>query len=63
MADDGADATDQLPDPVRRVPMGGKQVRDANIVATMLACGSKRLLTFDVADLRRFADWIELVAP
>ena len=43
-------------------PVGGKQIHDANIVATMLAYGERRLLTFNTADFRRYADRIELVA-
>jgi predicted nucleic acid-binding protein len=38
-------------------------VHDANIVATMLAHGETRLLTFNGADFRRFASLIEVVAP
>ena len=38
----------------------GRQVRDANIVTTMLDCGVRRLLTFNVADFRRFAPLIEM---
>ena len=63
MAEDGADATYQLPDLVRRVPRGGKQVHDANIVATMLAHRISRPLTFNLPDFRRFAGLIELVIP
>ena len=33
--------------------VGGRQIHDANIVATMLAYGELRLLTFNVADSRR----------
>ena len=43
--------------------MGGKQVHDANIVATMLAYGERRLLTFNIRDFRRFAAHIEVVDP
>lgn len=43
--------------------MGGKQVHDANIVATMLAHGERRLLTFNIRDFRRFSAHIELVNP
>ena len=46
-----------------RFAFGGKQVHDTNIVATMLAHGERRLLTFNIADFRRFADVIEVVAP
>lgn len=47
----------------RRFVFGGKQVHDANIIATMLAHGETRLLTFNVADFQRFASLIDLVAP
>ena len=36
------------------IPSAGKKVHDANIVATMLAHGIRHLLTFNVADFRRF---------
>jgi len=42
-------------------PGAGKQVHDANLVATMLAHGLGRLLTFNTADFRRFAKLIEVV--
>ena len=45
----------------RRYSFAGRQVHDANIVATMLAHGERRLLTFNVADLRRFARLIEVL--
>jgi predicted nucleic acid-binding protein len=41
----------------------GRQVHDANIVATMLEHGIYRLLTFNAADFRRFAGIIELEPP
>lgn len=47
----------------RRFVFAGSQVHDANIVATMLAHGLDRLLTFNSADFRRFAGVIELVPP
>ena len=45
----------------REVPVGGRQIHDANIVATMLAHGERRLLTFNASDFRRYGDRIELV--
>jgi len=59
--EDGPVVTDLLVSLCRKTPVGGKQIHDANIVATMLAYGERRLLTFNVADFRRFADHIELV--
>jgi predicted nucleic acid-binding protein len=43
----------RLLDLLSAYPVGGKPVRDANIVATMLAHGITRLPIFDVADFRR----------
>jgi predicted nucleic acid-binding protein len=44
-------------------PTGGKQVHDANVVATMLVYGIDTLLTINVADFRRFSSRIALVTP
>ena len=41
----------------------GKQVHDANIVATMLAHGETKLLTLNIKDFRRFVPLIELLEP
>lgn len=45
----------------RDVVVAGKQVHDANIVATMMAHGERRLLTFNGSDFRRFGDRIEVI--
>lgn len=47
----------------RRYAFAGRQVHDANIVATMLAHDEHRLLTFNGADFRRFAPLIEVISP
>ena len=60
--EDGQAVMDTLASLCREVPIGGKQVHDANIVATMLAHGERRLLTFNVKDFRRFGQRVELVA-
>ena len=59
--EDGPLVTETLVGLCREVPVGGRQIHDANIVATMLARGEHRLLTFNVADFRRYGDRIELV--
>ena len=59
--EDGPAVTDRLLALCREVPVGGRQIHDANIVATMLAHGERRLLTFNAADFRRYGDRIELV--
>ena len=46
----------------RDVEVGGRQVHDANIVATMLAHGERRLLTLNARGFRRYGDRIELAA-
>ena len=60
--EDGPAVTDWLAALCRQIDVGGKQIHDANIVATMLAYGERRLLTFNAADFRRYADHIELFA-
>jgi predicted nucleic acid-binding protein len=63
VAEDGPFVTARLLDLLQRVPLAGRQVHDANIVATMEAHGLRRLLTFSEADFRRFAsdEAVELV--
>ena len=58
--EDGPYVTDFLVTLCREVSVGGKQIHDANIVATMLTHGERRLLTFNTADFRRYGDRIEL---
>ena len=59
--EDGPAVTETLTALCREVSVGGQQIHDANIVATMLAHGENRLLTFNVADFRRYSDRIELL--
>ena len=44
-------------------PTQGKQVHDANIVATMLAYEINTLLTFNIEDFKRFTEKIKLISP
>ena len=60
--EDGPRVTDMLVDLCRDVAVGGRQVHDANIVATMLAYGERRLITLNGGDFRRYGDRIELAA-
>lgn len=53
--------TENLLSLCRNYPVGGSQIHDANIVATMLTYGERRLLTFNMSDFRRYGDLIELV--
>ena len=61
--EDGPVVWNELMELCRRFTFGGRQVHDANIVATMLAYGERRLLTFNGSDFRRFAEVIEIVVP
>jgi predicted nucleic acid-binding protein len=61
VAEDGPDVARRLLSLLVTIPSGGKQIHDANIVATMLAYGIPRLLTHNVNDFRRFAGYIEVI--
>jgi predicted nucleic acid-binding protein len=61
IADDTSDVTINLLALVQSVPMGGKQIHDANLVATMQAYGIPRLLTHNVVDFTRFGTSITVV--
>jgi predicted nucleic acid-binding protein len=61
--EDGPLVWDQLMELSRHSSFGGRQVHDANVVATMLAHGERRLLTFNAADFRRFTALIDVVTP
>jgi len=63
LAEDGPAVRARLLDLLSAYLVGGKQVHDTNIVATMLANGITRLLTFNVADFRRYAGLIAVEAP
>jgi predicted nucleic acid-binding protein len=43
--------------------VSGKQIHDANIVATLLAHGEKKLLTLNTEDFARYADVIDIIQP
>ncbi|HYD98961.1 MAG TPA: PIN domain-containing protein [Alphaproteobacteria bacterium] len=59
--EDGPLVTARLHELLRSHPTAGKQVHDANIVATMLAHGVGRLLTANRADFARFEGLIALL--
>ncbi|MDE0415585.1 MAG: type II toxin-antitoxin system VapC family toxin [bacterium] len=61
--EDGAHVTDMLVALCQEVLLAGKQLHDANIVATMLAHGERRLLTFNASDFRRYGERIDLIVP
>ena len=59
--EDGPTVTERLLELLEEIPAGGRQIHDANIVATMLAHGERRLLTFNTADFLRYREWIEMI--
>lgn len=59
--EDGPRVTETLLALCREVVVNSRQIHDANIVATMLAYGERRLLTFNIADFRRYGDRIDLI--
>ena len=61
LLEDGPAVTQILKSLCRDVHVAGRQVHDANIVATMLAHGERRLMTFNSRDFRRYGARIELV--
>ena len=61
VAEDGPIVTSYLLNLLTTVPVAGKQIHDANIVATMQVYGVRRLLTHNVGDFQRFAPFIEIV--
>lgn len=61
VVEDNGSVTSALMMILAAVPCGGKQVYDANIVATMVSGGIRRLLTHNVGDFRRFSPWIDVI--
>lgn len=60
--EDGPRVTAELESLCAVVPLAGKQVHDANIVATMLAHGRRRLATFNRRDFTRFGNRIAILS-
>ena len=63
IADETAAVRDKLLELLQAYPTLGKQVHDANIVATMLAFDIDTLLTLNIADFKRYEDRIKLISP
>jgi predicted nucleic acid-binding protein len=61
--EDGPPVWEKLVELSRQHSFAGRQIHDANVVATMRAHGERRLLTFNDADFRRFAAVIEVIVP
>jgi predicted nucleic acid-binding protein len=60
IAEDGPATTLCLSRLLSVVPCAGKQIHDANVVATMMANNIQRLLTHDVAHFQRFASHVSV---
>jgi len=60
VADDTPTVTRQLVKLLGEFKIGGKQVHDANIVATMLAYSIPCLLTHNIRDFQRFEEIIKI---
>ena len=63
VADETDEVTTRLLALIKQYPTAGKQVHDANIVATMLAYDINILLTLNIDDFKRFEDKITLISP
>ncbi|MEQ8467959.1 type II toxin-antitoxin system VapC family toxin [Coleofasciculus sp. E1-EBD-02] len=61
VAEDNAQVIERLLRLMEEIPIGGRQVHDANIVATMLVYGIDQLLTHNVADFNRFSGLITVL--
>jgi len=61
VADEGAQVTTHLLALLTEVPIAGRQMHDANIVATMRAYQIPRLLTHNTDDFLRFAAFVEIL--
>ncbi len=61
IAEDGPGVTSDLMNLLSAIPCVGKQIHDANIVATMRAHGIPKLLTHNVADFQRFSGHIMII--
>jgi predicted nucleic acid-binding protein len=62
VAEDNAAVTARLLNLIEAVPCIGKQIHDANIVATMQEYGIQNLLTDNTADFARFGHLITVLA-
>lgn len=63
VADETQQTTEQLLQLLKEYPTIGKQIHDANIVATMLVHGIDTLLTINIDDMKRFGNRISLISP
>ncbi len=60
VADENSLVTNKLLELLEKIPMGGKQIHDANIVATIQTYGIADLLRLNVVDFNRFSNDIKV---
>jgi predicted nucleic acid-binding protein len=61
VAEDSPQVTEQLLTLLQQVSVGGKQIHDANIVATMQTYRIRQLLTHNTDDFTRFSRFISVL--
>jgi predicted nucleic acid-binding protein len=61
LAEEGPAVTEELLELIEEVEIGGKQIHDANLVATMLVHGIPALLTHNTGDFARFSEVIRVI--
>ncbi len=61
VAEDNFQVTERLLTLMEEIFSGGKQVHDANIVATMLVYGIPQILTHNTADFARFSELVTVL--
>ena len=61
VADDTAEVTSNLMTLLKETPTSGKQIHDANIIATMMVYDIRLLATFNPDHMKRFASHISLI--
>lgn len=61
VAEESQATTEKLAELLLAIPSAGKQIHDANIVATMLVQGVSQFLTHNTADFARFAALITVL--
>jgi len=62
VADETAAVREKLLELLSTYPTSGKQIHDANIVATMLVYGVGTLITLNIAAMNRFSNKISLIS-
>ncbi len=61
IAEDGPRVAERLLSLLTRLPTGGKQIYDANIVATMMIHGVTQILTHNTRDFNRYSQMITVI--